>query len=347
MDPIRVGIIGYGLAGSVFHAPLVESVPGFTWMAAVTANRGEEVVRNHPHVRVESDPEALFADPSVDLVVVASPNETHFSLAKRALLAGKHVVVDKPFVIRSEEGDELNRLALDRGRVLSAFHNRRWDNDFLTLRSCMEAGRMGEVHTYHARWDRFRPQVRDRWRERDEPGAGTLYDLGSHLIDQALCLFGMPDTVTADLFPQRWGAQVPDYFYLTLAYGKRRRVVLSGGSMVAEPGPRFEVHGERGSFIKWGLDGQEEDLKKGRRPKDPGWGEEDPHFYATLVVEDGRRISERVPTLRGSYESYYEGVRNAIRGHAPVPVTADEATQVIRVIERAVESAALGRTVDW
>lgn len=348
MESLRVGIIGYGLAGSVFHAPLIESVRGLKWVAVVTASRREEVVRAHPHVKVLSDVETLLSDPTVDLVVVATPNDSHFSLAERALLADKHVVVDKPFVIRSQEGEKLDKLARERGRVLSVFHNRRWDNDFLTLRACIESGRMGEVHTYHAQWNRYRPHVRDRWRERDEAGAGTLYDLGSHLIDQALCLFGKPDTVTADVLAQRQGAKATDYFHLVLAYGEGRRVVLRGGSMVKEAGPRFEVHGEQGSFIKYGLDSQEEALKAGMRPGETGWGEDDARRYATLFLDvSGQTFSERVPTRPGSYECFYQGVRDAIYGTASIPVTAIEATDVIRVIELALESHAQGRTLRW
>ncbi|PTM53306.1 oxidoreductase [Desmospora activa] len=348
MKSLRVGIIGYGLAGSVFHAPLIESVPGLNWVSVVTTSKREEVIRTHPQVEVKADAEALFSDPVVDLVVVATPNDSHFSLARQALLAGKHVVVDKPFVIHSWQGEELDKLAKERGRVLSVFHNRRWDNDFLTLRSCIESGRLGEVHTYHAQWNRYRPHVRDRWRERDEVGAGTLYDLGSHLIDQVLTLFGEPETVTADVLAQRQGTAVPDYFHLVLAYGERRRVVLRGGSMVKGESPRFEVHGDRGSFIKFGLDSQEEALKAGKRPGQPEWGEDDARLYATLSLDvDGQAFFERVPTRPGAYECYYQKVRDAVKGTAAIPVTAAEATRVIRVIELAMESHAQGRTLPW
>ncbi|MFC4075337.1 oxidoreductase [Salinithrix halophila] len=344
---IKVGIIGYGLSGKVFHAPIIGATEGLQVTKVVTSRR-EEVRRDWPQVSVTEEPKDLIMDPDIDLVVIATPNTLHYPLAKEALQAGKHAVVEKPFTIHSEEGEELARIAEEKGLALSVYHNRRWDNDFLTIKSCMEQGHLGEVHTWKTHYHRYRPLVRDRWRETAGEGAGTLFDLGSHLIDQALHLFGEPDTVWGDVLIQRDGAGAPDYFHLVLGYGDYRRVDLRSSSIVKGAGPRFEVHGSKGSFIKYGLDGQEEALKQGAKPGDAGWGEDDPCNYGQLTLDrHGETVIETVPTLRGCYEEYYRQIRDALTHGAPVPVTAGEATRVIRVIERAMESSRTGRALRY
>ncbi|WP_437975880.1 oxidoreductase [Sorangium sp. So ce295] len=338
---VYVGLVGYGLAGAVFHAPLIRSVPRLR-LAAIATRREGQVMADHSGVAVHPTPEVLIAEPGIDLVVIASPNETHFPLARAALEAGKHVVVDKPFTITSAEADELIALAERRGRLLSVFQNRRWDADFRTVRSCIEQGLLGEVASYEAHFDRFRPAIKQGWREQEAPGSGILYDLGAHLIDQALVLFGLPRAVTADVLAQRSGARTVDYFHLTLDYGKRR-VIVRSSTLVPEPGPRFAVHGDGGSFLKYGIDGQEDALKAGARPGVPEWGREDPRWFGTLVTASGeRRVIESLP---GAYEAYYEGIAAAILDGAPPPVRAEEARDVIRVIEAAMKSAAERRTI--
>lgn len=339
--PITVGLVGYGLAGRVFHAPLLGAEPRLR-LAAVASRRLDEVKAILPGVIVHPTPEALLEDAAVDLVVLASPNETHAPLARAALLAGKHVVVDKPFTITSAEAAELAALGARCGLVLSVFHNRRWDADFRTARDCIERGLLGEVMSYEAHFDRFRPAIKPGWREQEVPGSGILYDLGAHLIDQALCLFGLPRAVTADLLAQRAEARAVDYFHVTLDYG-RRRAILRSSTLIREPGPRFAIHGEGGSFLKHGIDGQEEALRAGRAPGAPGWGHEDPSAFGTLVTAAGERRT--VPSLPGSYEAYYRGIAAAILDGAPPPVTAEEAGRVIRVIEAAMASAEGRRTV--
>ncbi|WP_437296877.1 oxidoreductase [Sorangium sp. So ce426] len=338
---VYVGLVGYGLAGAVFHAPLIRSVPRLR-LAAIATRREGQVMADHSGVAVHPTPEVLIAEPGIDLVVIASPNETHFPLARAALEAGKHVVVDKPFTITSAEADELIALAARRCRLLSVFQNRRWDADFRTVRSCIEQGLLGEVASYEAHFDRFRPAIKQGWREQAAPGSGILYDLGAHLIDQALVLFGPPRAVTADVLAQRSGARTVDYFHLTLDYGKRR-VIVRSSTLVPEPGPRFAVHGDGGSFLKHGIDGQENALKAGTRPGVPEWGREDPRWFGTLVTASGeRRVIESLP---GAYEAYYEGIAAAILDGAPPPVRAEEARDVIRVIEAAMKSAAERRTI--
>jgi scyllo-inositol 2-dehydrogenase (NADP+) len=257
------------------------------------------------------------------------------------------VVVDKPFVVHAPEGEELVRLASARGKVLSVFHNRRWDNDFLTLREVLRSGVLGTVHSYEAHFDRFRPQVRaERWREQDQPGAGALYDLGSHLIDQALCLFGRPQTVWAQTAAQRPGAKAVDCFRVVLGF-RERTAVLRAASLVRNPGPRYQVHGTRGSFIKHGLDPQEDALRQGARPGAPGWGQEAAALFGEIAFDNGAlRISGRVETLPGCYQAYYSELYAAIADGKAAPVPAREAIDVIRVIEAAMKSATLGTTID-
>ena len=340
MNPLRVGIIGYGLGGSVFHAPLIAAEPRLQ-LAAIATSRSADVARDYPLVRTIRDPYALTSDPDIDLVVVTSPNVTHAPLARAALRAGKHVVVDKPMTTSLIAADELLAIASERGLLLSAFQNRRWDTYFLTLRPCIDAGRLGGVRSYEAHYDRFRLEIRPGWKENDE-GSGVVYDLGPHLIDQALTLFGMPEAVTADVTLQRPGARVADYMHVVLHY-RGRRAILHAGMIVPEPGPRFLVHGEGGSFSKYGLDGQEDALKAGARPGDPEWGRDRPERYATLVSAQGAR--ETVETLPGAYERYYAGIAAALLEGAPPPVSGTDGRNVVAVIEAALRGSAERRTV--
>jgi scyllo-inositol 2-dehydrogenase (NADP+) len=339
--PIQVGLLGYGLAGSTFHAPVIKAVPGLT-IAAVFTSRTADVARDLPQAEVVATPAQIFAHPRIELVVIATPNPTHFELAAQALRAGKHVVIDKPMTTTSADADALIALAAERGRLLSVYQNRRWDNDFLTVKALIEAGRLGRVYGYEAHFDRFRPAIKPGWRENPQPGSGILFDLGSHLIDQALALFGMPETVMADVFMQRPQAQVDDYIHLVLGYGNRR-AILRAGTIVCEPGPRFALHGDAGSFLKYGMDGQEAALKAGLPVGAPDWGRDDPAAFGTLVTAAGER--ETIATVPGGYAAFYAGMAAAIAGEKPVPVPAIEARNVIAMIELARRSAEEGRTV--
>jgi scyllo-inositol 2-dehydrogenase (NADP+) len=322
---IRVGLIGYGLAGAVFHEPLIRACDGLELSAVLTS-------REHP-LRVGST-EELFE--RCDLVVVASPNESHFPLARAALERGKHVVVDKPFTVALEQADELILLSHETERVLTVFHNRRWASDFLSVRKVLP--KLCELFLVEANWDRFRPEVRQRWREQPGPGAGLLADLGPHMIDEALQLFGMPDALSADIFAQRPGATVDDYFDLRLDYG-RHRVCLRASSLVSAPRPRFALHGSAGSFVKHGLDPQEAQLKAGMDPRDPRFGVEE--HSGALTLPDG--TVEQVPGERGSYLDFYEAVVRAIREGAPVPVAPEDARDGLMLIDLARRAAALGQ----
>ena len=341
---IGVGLAGYGLGGSVFHAPLIQAEPGLRLHAVVTS-RDEQVRRELPGVGVVGSAAELLQDPAVELVVVAAPNAVHHQLAAGALRAGRHVVVDKPFALSTADADELIGLAEATDRRLSVFHNRRWDSDFLTVRRCLEAGVLGDVSTFTSRYDRFRPVPKGSWKEQDVPGSGVLWDLGPHLVDQALQLFGRPETVWADVGVQRPGVEAVDYLHLALGYG-RLRVLLHAGMEVRDPGPRFEVHGDRGSFVKHGMDLQEQALRAGGRPGDPGWGSEPPDRHGTLTGEvAGLELRGRLESVPGDYGAFYAAMAAAIRGDGPVPVPAAEARDVIMVIELALASAREGRVV--
>jgi len=342
---IGVGLVGYGLAGAAFHAPLIEAEPRLRLRAVVTS-RADQVHRDHPAARVVASADELLEDPQVELVVVAAPNAVHHQLAAAALRAGRHVVVDKPFVLTTAEADELIGLAQAEGRLLSVFQNRRWDSDFLTVKRCLEAGLLGEVSTYVSRFDRFRPAPKGGWREEALAGSGILYDLGSHLIDQALQLFGLPGTLMADVGVQRPGVQADDYVHLVLGYG-RLRVLLHAAMVVRAPGPRFEVHGDRGSFVKYGLDPQEEALRAGGRPGDPGWGSEPADHHGTLTTEAaGLDLSGRLASVPGRYQAFYAAMADAVAGGGPVPVAAEAARDTIMLIEHALVSSREGRVVE-
>lgn len=345
-ETVGVGLVGYGMSGSALHAPLITAEPGLQLRAAVTSNP-ERVHRDLPSLAVVPSLARLLDDPGIELVVVAAPNAAHHELVRTALDAGRHVVVDKPFTVTSAEADDLIRLATERDRRLTVFQQRRWDADFLTVRRCVDEGLVGLVNTYVTHYDRFNPEPAGRWTDRDRPGAGVLYDLGSHLIDQALCLFGTPETVWADLQVQRPAGSAVDYAHLALGYGPLR-VILHVGSLVRAPGPRFTVHGDVGSFVKSGIDGQIAALLAGGRPGDHGWGEEPEERYGTLTTElGGLAATARLASVPGAYGTFYREMAAAVRGEGPVPVPADQARDTIRVIERAQQSSREGRVVPF
>jgi scyllo-inositol 2-dehydrogenase (NADP+) len=339
---IQVGLIGFGLAGRCFHAPLILADPQLHLAAVATSRVAEAAAFRHDLI-VYPDGEALIHDPALDLVVIATPSASHAPLARAAIEAGKHVVIDKPFVVVPGEGEALAKLAVASGRVLAVFHNRRWDADFLTLRRLLAEDRLGRVSDVAFAWDRFRPRIKQGWREQAGPGAGLLADLGPHLADQALILFGTPDRVTGDLAMQRDGVAVDDWFAVTLHYGERR-VLLAASTLAAAPRPRMAVNGVVGSYVKWGLDPQEAVLRAGGSPDDPGYGIEPPEAWGSLVTAEG---SVAVPSERGDWRRFYAGVAAAIGDGGPPPVTPAEALVGLRLLALARASAAAGRTLAW
>ncbi|AOY01344.1 oxidoreductase [Jeongeupia sp. USM3] len=335
-ETLNVALVGYGYAGKTFHAPLIAAVPGMA-LAAIVSSGKDKVVADWPQVAVHAGVDTVLADPAIGLIVIATPNDTHFDLARRALEAGKHVVVDKPFTVTVAEARELDAIAQKARRVLSVFHNRRWDADFLTLKALIDTGKLGDVVQFESHFDRFRPQVRSRWREADVPGAGLWYDLGPHIVDQTLQLFGKPDAVYADFAKRRNGAQATDYFHVLLRY-PATRVILHGSVLVPGGGPRFAVHGTLASYIKHGLDVQEDQLKAGRQPGCDGWGVDHQHGIRYVGDADVPGV-EPVATLPGDYRHYYAGVRDAVTAGAANPVPAAEAILVMEIIELAIRAA--------
>lgn len=335
-DAIRVGLIGYGYASKTFHAPLISGTPGMT-LAAVASSDENKVHADWPALPVVSGPERILNDPNIDLVVIPTPNDTHFPLAKAALEAGKHVVVDKPFTVTLSQARELEALAKSGGRLLSVFHNRRWDSDFLTVKALINEGLLGEVGYFESHFDRYRPQVRNRWREQGGPGSGIWYDLAPHLLDQVVNLFGLPVSMQVDLAQLRPGSQSTDYFHAVLAW-PQRRVVLHGTLVAAAETARFIIHGSRGSYVKYGLDPQEERLKSGERLPQEDWGYD--MRDGVLTRAEGEDITEESwLTLPGNYPAYYAAIRDALNGSGTNPVPASQAIQIMELIELGLESA--------
>jgi predicted dehydrogenase len=335
-----VGVIGFGFVSKTFHVPLLQATDGYR-ITAVSSSRPADVSAMLPDVDVVSDPNALAVHPDVDLVVIASPNETHAPLAELAMRAGHNVVVDKPFTITVEEARHLGAVAAEKDVLLSVFQNRRWDSDFLTVQDAIRRNLTGKVVVFESRFDRFRPEVRDRWREIPGPGAGLLYDLGPHLIDQTLLLFGIPDSVQATLAKQRHRARTDDFVQLVLRYGEMV-ATLQAGSLVSGGSARFSVHGDRASVVKQKPDVQEDQLRAGVLPGAPDWGL-DPD---DAVLYDGATGDTRpLKTARGDQRGYYVALREALHLRAPNPVPPEQGATVMAIIEAALRSNEEGRKV--
>jgi predicted dehydrogenase len=337
---IHVALIGYGYAGRTFHAPLIRATPGFE-LAAISSSRPERVHADLPGLPVVTEPEDTFALPSVELVVIATPNDTHVPIATSALTAGKHVVVEKPFAPTLEEARELALLAERHHRVLTVFQNRRWDGDFLAVTNLLARTALGDVAHFESHFDRYRPLVRDRWRERAGVGTGLWYDLGPHLVDQALQLFGLPDRVTASLAAQRAGAQADDWAHAILEYGGLR-VVLHASVLAAAPLPRFVVHGQAGSWVKYGIDAQEGHLIAALTPGTPGPAADSEH---AVLVDGASGAESETPIPRGDYRHFYMQLRDALRGVGSNPVPPAQSLAVMAVVETAIRSSAEGRAL--
>ncbi|MEO6921238.1 MAG: oxidoreductase [Collimonas sp.] len=343
MTMLKIGLLGYGFAGATFHAPLIGH-SGRTEVSAIASSQGEIVAKAWPHARIVADLDALLADPEIECVVIATPNDTHFEFARRTLAAGKHVVIDKPVTLTAAEARILARLAGDSKLLLAPFHNRRWDGDFRTVQALIASGRLGHITHFESHFDRFRPLVRQRWRENVQSGGGLLYDLGPHLIDQALLLFGAPQTVNATVATYRDNAQADDYVHLQLGYPDKQ-VVLHASALSALEAPRFVLHGRRGSYLKTGLDSQEDQLKAGLRPGQPGWAGNPPGLIRE--VEGDLDLRGELATLDGAYVEFYRAVAATIQEGAPFPVTPDAAVSVAEILELARQSAEEGRRLAY
>lgn len=338
MTSIGIGIVGNGMATRVFHVPYIATT-GALHLRAIVSRSAAAVLPDG--VARHDDIDALLGDPAIEAVVIATPSDTHGALAAQALRAGRHVVVEKPFALSLGEARDLVALAQAQDRTLVAFHNRRWDSDFLSVAQAITAGRIGRVVHFESHFDRFRPTVRDRWREQGGAGAGVWFDLGPHLVDQALMLFGMPATVSADIAPLRQGAAADDWAHVVLRYPDKR-VVLHAGMVVAGGTARFTVHGTQGSLFKQQLDPQEAQSVAGLRPGDTEWGvDPDP-----LRLFDGTGTEQALPAARGAQHHFYAAFAAACQGTGAPPNAPAELLAVQAVIEAAFLSAREGRVVD-
>jgi predicted dehydrogenase len=347
---LKTGIIGFGVGGNTFHAPIISTTEGFE-ITRIRARKESEVAHAHqryPDALITDKADDIINDDNIDLVVIATPNDSHHPLAKQALLAGKHVVVDKPFTITAADADDLINIARQSNRVLSVHHNRRYDSDFKTIEKILNAKLLGRLVEFESHYDRFRNFLKpNAWREKDEPGAGILYDLGSHLIDQPLLLFGNPEAITADIRVQREGTKATDNFELILHY-PNLKVTLKAGMLVSQPLPRYMLLGDKGSFVKYGLDVQEAALKEGLTPlTKTNWGIEPENVWGNLVAEiNGINFSGKLQSEIGDYRGYYANIYAAIVDGKALDVTPQHARNIIRVIELAIQSNAEKRTVD-
>jgi scyllo-inositol 2-dehydrogenase (NADP+) len=334
-SPINVALLSYGMSGEVFHAPLLSSLPQFK-LATVVQRSANTVSAHYPQVRVVKTVQEVLDDDKIELVIINTPNATHYEFTEMALLAGKHVIVEKPFTVTSREADSLITLAGKQKRMLSVFQNRRWDGDFLTVRDIVERKVLGKIVEFEAHYDRFRNYIEpNTWKEEKRSGTGILYNLGSHMLDQVLVLFGMPDYVDARIGIQRPGGRVDDFYDIRLEYNSHLAIVKSS-YLVKEEMPRYILHGTEGSFVKYGIDPQEQELKEKKNVQREGWGTEHAETWGKLnTVSAGIQFIETIP---GNYLAYYKNIHEVIRKGAELLVKPTEASECIRLIELCYES---------
>jgi scyllo-inositol 2-dehydrogenase (NADP+) len=345
---IRVGLVGFGLGGRVFHSPLISSVEGME-LAAVVERTTNHAAECYPGITTYRTLDAMLADSSLSLIAISTPSGTHFELARQVLNAGKNVVVDKPVAVTSAEVAELMQLATKNNLLFAPFHERRWDGDFLTLKKLLAESALGKLVHFETNYDRWRPVTRAAWKEDPSQGGGLLLDIGTHLVDQALILFGKPQAVGAEVLRERPGNGSDDSFTLRLRYPDLS-VTLSGNSLASLARPFYYLRGMKGNYWKWGLDLQEAALSKITRIDSKTWGEEPVANWGTLSVDvDGNMVTRPVESIPGDYRLYYAGVRDALFGKAPAPVAAIDAWRVARLLEWALESSAKRREIacDW
>lgn len=335
MKNLSVGLIGYGLGGQAFHAPFIDATKGLQ-LSLIRETKPERIKlirQRYPATEIVSSTEELLMDEDIDVVVITTPNEFHFSLARHALLAGKHVVVDKPFTITTKEAEILIKLSQKVDKKITIYQNRRWDSDFRTVHKIVQHKTLGQLVEVEIHFDRYRPAPKESWKETSRPGNGILYDLGPHLIDQALVLFGLPKEIQADIRVQRDKGQAPDYFELQFFY-PNLKVILKAGNLVAAPVPHYILHGTAGSFIKYGLDVQEAALRNGTTPQnEPLWGQEPEELWGTFYRQ-GKK-PKKIESETGDYGIFYQNLIHAIIDGKPLAVKPEEAKQVVSLIEMA------------
>jgi len=343
---IDVGLIGFGLAGRAFHAQVIHAVPGLR-LAAILQRSGNEAAEKYPDVRIVRTLDELLAIKEIRLVVIATPNDSHFSIAQQCLAAGRDVLVDKPFTTTLEEAIALVEFAKQQGRLLTVYQNRRYDGDFQAIVQLVASGSLGRIVRFESNYDRFRPQLKpNAWRERSGPGTGIFFDIAPHLIDHALLLFGMPEALTADIRMEREGAVADDAFDLTFHYARGLRADLRSSILAAVTRPRFLMHGTQGAFVKQTVDPQEGNLRSGYVPTDTAWGAEPEENWGLLTVsENGALTQRRIPPVNCDYRNFYANLRDAILGKAKLAVSTDWALDVMRLLELARQSSNERQTV--
>ena len=343
---IEVGLVGFGLAGRAFHAQVIRAVPGLR-LAAILQRTGNEAAEQYPDVRIVRSLDELFAISKIRLVVIATPNETHFPLAHQCLAAGRDVVVDKPFTTTLKEAVELVEFAKQQRRLLTVYQNRRYDGDFQAIRQLVVSGLLGRIVRFETNYDRFRPQLKPgAWRERSGPGTGIFFDIGPHLIDHALLLFGLPEALTADIRIEREGAVADDAFDVAFHYPRGLRADLRCSILAAAARPRFTLHATQGAFVKLTVDPQESNLRRGYIPTDAAWGAEPEENWGLLTLsENGTLTQRRVPSAACDYRDFYANLRDAIFGKAELAVTPEWALDVMRLLELARQSSNERRTI--
>src|SRR6266704_5603850 len=345
---IKVGLVGYGLAGCAFHAPVIHAVPGMR-LAAIVQRSGNEASEKYPDVRIVRSLEELLASREIHLVVIATPNDTHYSLARQCLENGRDVVVDKPFTTTLAEAKSLVEFAKKAGRLITVYQNRRYDGDFQAIRTLVADGTLGRIVRFETNYDRYRPQLKPgAWRETPRPGSGILFDIAPHLIDHALALFGLPEAVTADVRSERENAVADDAFDIMFHYARGMRAMLRSSILAAAPRPRFVLHGTQGSFVKQTFDPQEMNLRRGYIPADKPWGYETEEDWGVLTVPAGDSFeNRRIPSASCDYRDYYSNLRDAILGRAALAVTPEWSLDVMRLLEVARESSKRRCTLLW
>lgn len=347
INPIQTALVGYGLSGRAFHAPFIVPSPLFS-LRKVVERHGQESSRKYSHISVCRSLDEVLEDDAIELVVITTPNSLHYSMAKKALAAGKHVVLEKPFAVTTGEARALIKFAKQQQKVLTIYQNRRWDGDFLTIKALLAQGLLGNLVAYESNFDRFRPQIKESWKEVEgEAGGGILYDLGPHLIDQALSLFGSPEAVYAEIRRQRPSAKASDAFDLTLDYGSKS-VKLRASALVRAPTPRFLLHGTGGSFIKYGMDPQEASLRAGDSPVGESWGIESEEDWGTLHSSwEGLTFKGKIETLPGHYGTFYQNIFEHLRNGVALAVNPQVVLQGMEILELAQRSASEGRKIPY
>ena len=346
-SPINTALLSYGMSGEIFHAPFLTCHSGFQLKKVVERSK-QKINQRYPQIISVKDKSEILNDPAVELAIVNTPNETHYSFVKEVLNAGKHVVVEKPFTVTSAEAEELIALAKAKKKILAVFQSRRFDGDFKTLQQVVKDGLVGKIVEAEIHYDRFRNYIEaNTWKEEAKPGTGILYNLGSHMLDQVLVLFGKPNEVDARIGIQRPGGMVDDFYDIRLLYDNLL-VIVKSGYLVREQGPRYTIHGVQGSFVKYGIDPQEQDLKDGKLPNAKGWGKEYEQWWGKInSTIDGVHVEKKIETLPGDYMEFYNNVYDAIRNKASLCVKPEEAKEVVRLIEVCYESNKLKKAIKF